>query len=300
MPRRYCIYDVFTDQVLCGNPLAVVHDAEGLTDQQMQAIAGEFNLSETVFIFEAERPAHSAAIRIFTPRNELPFAGHPTVGTAVCLASDRLAGADGLFQDAVIVLEETIGAVRCGVQIDGTSGFAEFDIPQLPVRIDSEFDKSEIAEAVGLKPAEIAFENHRPERWSAGVEYDFIPVHNLNALASASPNAAVWNEIMGERGAYLYTRETVGHNHHFSARMFWPGSGNDEDPATGSAAAAFAGVVHRFDGMPDGDHGFIIEQGFEMGRPSKIYLECTANGGQLKRVRIGGHAVKVAEGTLDL
>lgn len=299
MPRRYCIYDVFTDQVLCGNPLAVVHDAQGLSELQMQAIAGEFNLSETVFVFAAERRAHSAAIRIFTPRNELPFAGHPTVGTAVCLASDRLAAADG-SHEAVIVLEEKIGAVRCGVRIDATSGFAEFDIPQMPIHIVSQMDKSEIAEAVGLKPAEIAFENHRPERWSAGVEYNFIPVHNLSALASASPDATVWNEIMGERGAYLYTRETVGHNHHFSARMFWPGGGIVEDPATGSAAAAFAGVIHRFDGMPDGDHEFIIEQGYEMGRPSKIRLECTAEGGQLQRVRIGGHAVKIAEGILDL
>ena len=299
MPRRYCVYDVFTDQVLCGNPLAVVHDAQGLSDQQMQAIAGEFNLSETVFIFDAERPAHSAAIRIFTPRNELPFAGHPTVGTAVCLASDRLGAVDGPHE-AVIVLEETIGAVRCGVRIEGTSGFAEFDIPLLPNHIVDEMDKSEIAEAVGLKPADITFENHRPERWSAGVEYNFIPVRNLNALASTSPNAVVWNDVMGQRGAYLYSRETVGHNHHFSARMFWPGGGIDEDPATGSAAAAFAGVIHRFDGMPDGNHEFIIEQGFEMGRPSKIRLECTAEGGQLQRVRIGGHAVKVAEGTLEL
>lgn len=299
MPRHYCIYDVFTDQVLCGNPLAVVHDAQGLSDQQMQAIAGEFNLSETVFIFAAERPAHSAAIRIFTPRNELPFAGHPTVGTAVCLASDRLGTVDGPHE-AVVVLEEPIGAVRCGVRVEGTSGFAEFDIPQLPNHIVSEMDKSEIAEAIGLKPADITFENHRPERWSAGVEYNFVPVRNLNALASASPNAVVWNEIMGERGAYLYTRETVGHSHHFSARMFWPGGGIDEDPATGSAAAAFAGVIHRFDGMPDGDHEFIIEQGYEMGRPSKIRLECTAESGQLQRVRIGGHAVKIAEGILDL
>ncbi|HSM39349.1 MAG TPA: PhzF family phenazine biosynthesis protein [Afifellaceae bacterium] len=298
MPRRFCIYDVFTDKVLSGNPLAIVHDAEGLGDEEMQAIAGEFNLSETVFVFPAEGPAHSAAIRIFTPRNELPFAGHPTVGTAVCLAGDRLGDVGGPH-DAVIVLEEVIGAVRCGVRIEGTSGFAEFDIPQMPQQIACDTDKSELAEAVGLKPADITFENHRPERWSAGVEYNFVPVRNLSALASAKPNHILWNEVMGERGAYLYTRETVGHNHHFSARMFWPGGGIGEDPATGSAAAAFASVIHRFDGMPDGDHEFIIEQGYEMGRPSKIRLECTAEGGQLQRVRIGGHAVKVAEGNLD-
>jgi trans-2,3-dihydro-3-hydroxyanthranilate isomerase len=299
MSRNYCIYDVFTDEVLGGNPLAIVLDAEGLSDEAMQAVAAEFNLSETVFVLPAEGPAHSAAIRIFTPRSELPFAGHPTVGTAVCLAGQRF-GDDEDEHDAVIVLEEQIGIVRCGVRVSGSSGFAEFDIPQLPDHLGGEFTNGEVAEAIGLETADITFENHRPERWTAGVEYSFVPVHNLRALASAQPNPLVWSEVFGERGAYLYTRETVGHNHHFSARMFWPGGGIGEDPATGSAAAAFAGVVHRFDGLPDGDHEFIIEQGYEMGRPSLIRLECSAQSGRLEGVRIGGHAVRIAEGQLHV
>jgi trans-2,3-dihydro-3-hydroxyanthranilate isomerase len=299
MPRDYCIYDVFTEKVLSGNPLAIVFDAEGLSDETMQKVTCEFNLSETVFIFPAERPAHSAAIRIFTPERELPFAGHPTVGTAICLATQRF-GEDAGEQEAVVVLEEKIGIVRCGVRLDDGAGFAEFDIPQLPQPIAGELDKEQVAAAVGLEPSEITFENHRPEQWSAGVPFSFVPVRNLAALALARPVSAEWDNVFGESGAYLYTRETVGHNHHFSARMFFPGNRGSEDPATGSAAAAFAGPVQRFDGLPDGDHVFIIEQGFEMGRPSKIRLECTAAGDQLQRVRIGGHAVKVAEGRISV
>jgi hypothetical protein len=132
MPRPYKIFDVFTDRPLTGNPLAVVLDADGLDEAAMQAIAREFNLSETTFVLPAENPAHSAAVRIFTPEQELPFAGHPTVGTAVCLAEERFDGPGE--HDAVIVLEERIGAVRCGVRIVDGAGFAEFDCPKLPAR----------------------------------------------------------------------------------------------------------------------------------------------------------------------
>ncbi len=298
MSRRYCIYDVFTGRALSGNPLAIVLDCDGLDEETMQAIAGEFNLSETVFVFAAERPAHSALLRIFTPDQELPFAGHPTVGTAVCLAEQRF-GDDGAQQDAVIVLEEQIGLVRCGVRLDRDAGFAEFDIPKMPHQISCELPKGEVADAIGLDVADLTFENHRPTRWSAGVAFSFVPVRNLASLAAAKPRAEAW-DVFSDHGAYVYARETVGHNHQFSARMFWPGSGIAEDPATGSAAAAFAGTVHHFDKLPDGDHDFVVEQGFDMGRPSIIRVECSVSGSVLQGVRIGGHAVKVAEGTLHI
>ncbi len=298
MSRRYCLYDVFTAQALGGNPLAVVLDCEGLDTPLMQAIAGEFNLSETVFVFPAERPAHSASIRIFTPNRELPFAGHPTVGTAICLAEQRF-GDVAAEQDAVIVLEEAIGAVRCGVKLNGAAGFAEFDIPQLPEKMECELPKDRVAQAIGLEESLLTFENHRPQRWTAGLPYNFIPVRNLAALSSAKPDSSAWESVFDSHDAYVYSRETVGHNHHFSARMFWR-SGTAEDPATGSAAAAFAGIVHGFDGLPDGDHVFMIEQGYDMARPSVIRMECSTAGNQLQRVRIGGNAVKIAEGELIL
>src|SRR5918998_25721 len=130
MQRRYVVLDVFTERALAGNALAVVLDAEGLDGAAMQAIAREFNLSETVFVLPPERPAHSARVRIFTPATELPFAGHPTVGTAICLAIERFGKNGG--QDAVLVLEEGVGPVRCGVKLSGDSRFAQFDCPKLP------------------------------------------------------------------------------------------------------------------------------------------------------------------------
>jgi trans-2,3-dihydro-3-hydroxyanthranilate isomerase len=296
--RRYKILDVFTDRALAGNPLAVVLDADGLDDAAMQAIAREFNLSETVFVFPAENATHSARIRILTTVKELPFAGHPTVGTAVCLARERH-GNDGRH-DAVIVIEEKVGIVRCGVTLDGALGFAEFDCPQLPEPVGEAPPKEILAAALGLAPAEIGFENHVPSVWSAGVSYRFVPVRNMAVLAKAVPQPQPFGAAFANDGVYLYTRETEGHHHSFRSRMFVHEVGIIEDPATGSAVAAMAGAVKEFDALPDGDHAAIIEQGFEMGRPSLIRLGMTVEGGKLSVVRIGGNAVEVASGTLSL
>jgi trans-2,3-dihydro-3-hydroxyanthranilate isomerase len=298
MERRYQIFDVFTDRPLTGNPLAVVLDSEGLHTGAMQRIAREFNLSETVFVRPAQNPAHSARVRIFTPASELPFAGHPTVGTAICLALERFRGKTG--QDAVIVLEEGVGPVRCGVKLSEHGGFAEFDCPKLPSRFGAAGAKEYIAAALGLASAEIGFENHVPSVWTAGVTYHFVPVKNMAALAKAVSNQSAWPKAFGPEAAFLYTRETEGHDHSFRARMFAPEIGIVEDPATGSAVAALAGAVLDFDAMPDGEHSAIIEQGFEMGRPSLIRLGMTVSKGALAAVRIGGRAVRVAEGVLSV
>lgn len=296
MPRPYKIYDVFTDQPLAGNPLAVVLDADGLDTAAMQRIAREFNLSETVFVAPSAGPAHTARIRIFTPARELPFAGHPTVGTAVCLARERFDGPGE--HDAVIVLEEEVGPVRCGVRIAGGVGFAEFDSPKLPQRVAEAAAKKPIASALGVDATEIGFENHVPSVWSAGLPYHFVPVRNMGVLARAVANRVAWRDAFGDGAAFLYTRDTEGHDHSFRARMFAPFAGIEEDPATGSAVAAFAGPIQSFDQMPDGEHVSIVEQGYEMGRPSLLRLEMTVEGGALSAVRIGGHAVEVASGAL--
>ena len=298
MNRRYKILDVFTDRALAGNPLAVVLDSNGLDDAAMQAIAREFNLSETVFVFPPENAAHSARIRILTTVKELPFAGHPTVGTAVCLARERH-GNDGQH-DAVVVIEEKVGIVRCGVTLDGALGFAEFDCPELPHAASEAPPKDLLADALGLSAADIGFENHVPSVWSAGVRYRFVPVANMAALAKAMPQPQPFARAFGTEGAYLYTRETEGHDHSFRGRMFVHEVSIIEDPATGSAVAAMAGAVHAFDALPDGDHAGIIEQGFDMGRPSLIRLGMTVVGGKLTVVRIGGNAVEVMDGTLRM
>jgi trans-2,3-dihydro-3-hydroxyanthranilate isomerase len=297
--RRYRILDVFTERPLAGNPVAVVLDAEGLDDRAMQAIAREFNLSETVFVLPAGKPAHSAKLRIFTPAAEIPFAGHPTVGTAICLARERFGS--GGEHEAVVVLEEGVGSVRCGVKLAGDGGFAEFDCPKLPWRTGEAHVREFVAAAIGLAPAEIGFENHAPSAWSAGNPFHFVPVRGMAALAKATSNRSAWDKAFGPRGAaFLYTRETEGHDHAFRARMFAPAFGIGEDPATGSAVAAFAGPIHEFDALPDGEHVAVIEQGYEMGRPSLIRLEATVSGGAIVVVRIGGNAVEIAAGALQL
>jgi trans-2,3-dihydro-3-hydroxyanthranilate isomerase len=298
MRRAYTILDVFTSAPLTGNPLAVVADAEGLDPGQMQAIAREFNLSETVFVLPAENPLHSARVRIFTPSRELPFAGHPTVGTAVLLAQGE-GGAEEGERDAMLVLEEAVGPIRCGVTLRGGIGRAVFDVPRLPEQADGAGAEAAAA-ALGLARAEICFENHQPTCFSCGNPFHFVPVRNLATLQRAAPQTALWQPAFGDSGAYVYTRESIGVGHRFHARCFVPTLGIGEDPATGSAAAAFAGVVHTFDALPGGWHTLAIEQGYEIGRPSLITLEIEIEASQLRQARVGGDAVIVARGHIDV
>jgi trans-2,3-dihydro-3-hydroxyanthranilate isomerase len=303
LARRYAVLDVFTDKPLAGNALAVVLDAAGLDDAAMQAVATEFNLSETVFVFPPYNPLHAARVRIFTPAAELPFAGHPTVGTAVLLARDKAGPSTAGRPEMVLVLEEKIGPVRCGVSVTGArSGHAVFDVPRKPEPVAFRVDREAIATAVGLAPAEIGFENHEPSAFTAGVPYAFVPVRDLQAIARARVKPAAWGAAFppSADAAYLYCRETEAMGHHFHARMFAPGIGIVEDPATGSAVAALPGVIRRFDQPPAGSHRYVIEQGYEMHRPSLIKLEIDMDGGEVAAARIGGDAVIVAEGTLDL
>lgn len=303
--RRYAIYDVFTGRRLAGNPLAVVFDADGLDGAAMQAIAGEFNLSETVFVAPPQNPAHAAAIRIFTPRIELPFAGHPTVGTAIALFErDGFAGQAG--DAAILVLEEKVGPVRCAVtRGDGEAAFAEFDLPRLPVPLPLSAEPELIAAALGLEASDIGFENHRPSAWTAGVPYVAVPLAGLDAARRAVVDSRLWLDVAPRTdgilaSAYVYCRETVDPEASFHARMFAPHDGILEDPATGSAAAAFAGAVAAFDTPGDGPNRFWIEQGIEMNRPSAIRLEIDMAHGRMAGGRIGGQAIRIARGEIDL
>ncbi len=301
MRLRFHTLDVFTTTRFGGNPLAVVLEADSLGTDRMQAIAREFNLSETVFVLKAQSPTHSARVRIFTPRSEIPFAGHPTIGTAILLADLRASNLGG-SRDAIVALEEEIGSVRVGVRFrPGEAVFAEFDAPKLPSDLGSVPAMEDIAAAVGLIPSELGFENHRPSRLSAGLPYYFIPVRSLAAIARSRTVTSRWEQAFGATGAaYLYCRETEHNTAHFHARMFDPGHGIVEDPATGSAAAAFAGVIAQYDQPPGGEHRYGIEQGFEMGRPSRIQLSIVMHDGRLQTARIGGHAVRVTDGEIEV
>src|SRR6185312_504405 len=291
MQRRFVTLDVFTDKRFAGNPLAVVLDAEGLDAQAMQAIAREFNLSETVFVRPPADPAHRAALRIFTPARELPFAGHPTVGTAVLLASlDKRSGE--------FVLEEGVGRVPCRVTLAGQGGAASFALPRLPEQAGEPPATEALAEALSLAPADIGFGKYEPSCWSGGNPFTFVPVKNRDVIARARADAGRLAGMI-TTGLFVFTSEVVERGSAFHARMFAPHLGVPEDPATGSAVAAFAGLLTQGGGLGDGEHKLVIEQGYEMGRPSLITLELTIANKRLTAGRVGGDAVIVSEGTIE-
>jgi trans-2,3-dihydro-3-hydroxyanthranilate isomerase len=291
MTRRYFILDVFASAALQGNPLAVVLDPDGLDDATLQAIAREFNLSETTFVFPPDTDRHKARVRIFTPANELPFAGHPTIGTAALLA--LLTGEDA----SAFGLELLIGTVPCVVQrvTEGTAK-ARFRAAKLPEPAGEPVAIAAAAEALGLDSGDIVDGAHRISRFSAGVPYDCVPVASLDALGRAKPRGSFSRTFRGAHpSAYVYTNLGSGQ---FRARMFAPDLGVPEDPATGSAAVAFAGALMAAHAFPDGAHDIVIEQGVEMGRPSRLDMQLIVESGALTGVELAGNAVIVAEGRL--
>jgi len=299
MPRRFITLDVFTSERFAGNPLAVVLDAEGLDDAGMQTIAKEFNLSETVFVLPPEDPHQRADIRIFTPGRELPFAGHPTVGTAVLLA---LLDQDGQPGAVAFGLKEKVGIVPCVAEVkDATSGRARFRLPRLPSSWGEGKESTDCAWALGLDPTEIGFDRHVPSRHTAGVAYDLVPVATLDALARAYPKGEAFDKAFADSdhpAAYVYTRVPQADGLRFRARMFGQGMGIVEDPATGSAAATFAGALMQCEPLGDGEHNIVIEQGVEMGRPSEIFLQMIIKNGALASAEIGGSALVVMRGEI--
>ncbi|MFN8831226.1 MAG: PhzF family phenazine biosynthesis protein [Labrys sp. (in: a-proteobacteria)] len=301
MPRRFYTLDVFADRALAGNPLAVVLDADGLDTAAMQAIAREFNLSETVFVLPPDRPENRARLRIFTPGIEMPFAGHPTVGTSVLLATlDHPAG----VADVVFGVEEIIGVIPCAVSLSATgAAFGRFSVPKMPSERELTVPAAAIATALGIEASEIGFGSHRPSVFGTGFPFTYVPVASRAVLGRIRLNTAVWAETFGNEGlgaAFVYCREPENPAHAFRARMFSPGDGIPEDPATGSAASALAGPICRFDRPSDGEHVFMIEQGFEMGRPSIIELTVSVRHGAPAHIQIGGHAVIVSQGELHV
>jgi trans-2,3-dihydro-3-hydroxyanthranilate isomerase len=297
--RRYLLLDVFANRALEGNPLAVVLDGERLDAARMQAITREFNLSETVFVLPPDNPAHAARIRIFCPEYEMPFAGHPTVGTAVALATER-GHADG----ELLVLEENIGPVRCIVRKGPSGSHAEFDVPKIAEPIPFAPDRERIAAALGLTPDQIGFDRHAVGAWSAGVPYVTVPVRDLAAIARIRFDTHLWQHFApvkdndAKASCYAYCRETALPGSRYHARMFVAATPSYEDPATGSAAAAFVGAVMANERPDDGILDMWIEQGVEMGRPSRIRLMIDVTTGRAVKARIGGDAVVVGRGEI--
>lgn len=278
-------YDVFTDTAFAGNPLAIVEGADGLSTAQMQMIAREFNLSETLFVMAPRDPAHAARVRIFFPTAEIPFAGHPTIGCALHLAATR-----GLTD---LVLEEEAGLVPVRIR----DGRAEFTAPVLPMPHGGPVDPHLAAAAVGL--SQVGFDGHHPAAFVGGPAFVYIPVRDPEALREARPSEPAWSQLMDQcnvDSGYLYTPVPGG----YTARMFSPTAGIPEDPATGSASAILAAQLLASGALPEGTTSLELTQGLDMGRPSQIGFSADVHSGALTAIRISGTAVPISEGKIKV
>jgi trans-2,3-dihydro-3-hydroxyanthranilate isomerase len=297
MQRRYVTIDVFTDRAFGGNPLAVVLDAEGLSTAQMQAVAREFNYSETTFVLPPDDPAHTARVRIFTPAFEMPFAGHPNVGTALVLA--RRAPTP----PARLLFEELAGLVPLEIALDGGAPVsAELTAPR-PFATGATADPAAVAASVGLPAARVATARHQPIAGSAGAAFLFAELFSRAALRDARPDAARLGEILaatGTIGVFLYTADGADASRDLSARMFFPLAGIVEDPATGSAAVALAALHATLAPAPDLDLSLRIVQGEDMGRPSLLAARAVKRGGAVVSAHVGGRGVEMMEGFFPL
>jgi trans-2,3-dihydro-3-hydroxyanthranilate isomerase len=289
--------DVFTTTKFGGNPLAVVLDARGLETPQMQAIAAEFNYAETTFVLPAKDAAHTAQVRIFTPRAELPFAGHPNVGTAFVLARE----AKGAIEEP-IVFEEKAGLVRLELIKDGGVVVGARLNPPQPLRRGPTIAADIVANACSLDTADIETANHPPCFVSCGVGFVFAELKTRAALATAQPRAEIFAAHVkpdAATGILLYVKAADG-GADIQARMFAPLFGVPEDPATGSANVALVGFLASLRPERDLTLKLRIAQGVEMGRPSLLEAAAEKHNGEVTAMSIGGHCVPMMRGVLEL
>jgi trans-2,3-dihydro-3-hydroxyanthranilate isomerase len=294
MELEYLLLDVFTSERMKGNQLAVILNGDGLLDNEMQSIASEFNLSETVFLTKPQVERNSVGVRIFTPRAELPFAGHPTVGAAVVM---------GLRHKVpVIRIEERVGLITALVERTDTHvGAAKFALPRLPDEVEGVVpDISAMAMALGILPEDIGCGLYKPAVFTAGNLFYLVPVMNARVLANLKLERRGWNEVfpLERHSVYVFTETPEENEIDFAARMFAPGMPRGEDPGTGSAAAALIGLIARNVPFADGQGEYMLRQGDEVGRPCRIALQVRKDADILTHGGIGGSAVVVGEGKL--
>ena len=298
MRHRYLHCDVFTDAIFGGNPLAVLPDARGLSDAQMQRIAREFNFSETSFVLPPES-GNTRRVRIFTPSIEVPFAGHPNVGTAFALA---ISGELGPLAGArSVVFEEKAGLVPITIERrPGGAIFCELSAPA-PLSVGKSVSAATLAAAVSLDVRDVATAVHAPSAFSVGLPFLFAELVSRDALARARTDPAGVDALAVAgvpADVHLYVRS--GDDFDLRTRMFAPKDGVPEDPATGSANVALAAALAHFDAKGSGSFRFKIAQGVEMGRPSVLEARVEKQGGAVTEARIGGTSVLVAEGWMEV
>jgi trans-2,3-dihydro-3-hydroxyanthranilate isomerase len=298
---EFVTLDVFTERRFGGNPLAVFPNADGLSDAEMQAIAAEFNLSETSFVLPPVDPFHTARVRVFTPRSEHPFAGHPNVGTGFVLAR-RLEIVPDHF-----IFEEMAGLVRVHVERDGAGIVigARIDAPR-PLSIGAVVPVEMVAACAGLQPDELSTAAHNPVIASVGVPVVIAEVANLDVLTRASPSARDFRDTLaslpelGKRlTVHLYAKRDDDPAR-LRSRVFAPLEGIPEDPATGSANVTLAALLTSLDPARNVQHTYDIEQGAEMGRPSRLFASAVKNDAGQVTATIGGRCVQIMRGVLQL
>ncbi len=298
MKIKFYTCDVFTDKPFGGNQLAVFPDAVNIPEDRLQAIAKEFNFSETTFVYPPKNAANTKRVRIFTPGNELPFAGHPTIGTAITLGI--IGGITLTGTETKIIFEEGVGQVPVTIRsLNGKSTFAQLTAAKLPEFSERVPAPNALATMLTLSREEIMDAQFPIQFVSVGFPFLFVAVKNREALQRIRINAQVMEELQ-LREVFIFTADAERPDFHFRARMFAPLIGITEDPATGSAAAAFGGYLAAKDLLQNGTLKWNIEQGFEMGRPSLLFIEADKKDGKTTAVRVGGNAVMMTEGVLEL
>jgi trans-2,3-dihydro-3-hydroxyanthranilate isomerase len=304
MQYRYYTVDVFTETRFGGNQLAVLPEAEGLSTEQMQAITREFNYSESTFVLPAENADNDARVRIFTPAREIPFAGHPNLGTGHVLSAIGGFGRQG-DAEKTLRFEELAGVVPVRVRFDGgIPVYCELTAPQkleLGSEMKEDADVAELAHALSLRPEDIVAESHFPRTASVGLPFLCVELRDRDALTRPQIRVDKWmaySERARCSAIHLYTRDTGTDAFDLRCRMYATMGGVREDPATGSANCALAGLLASLVSESSGSFTYRIAQGIEMGRPSALFASVEKRGGTVAEVRIGGASVSVTEGLI--
>ena len=297
---RFLHYDVFTDHLFGGNQLAVFVDGRGLSTDTMQAIAKEMNFSETTFVLPAETPGTDARVRIFTPAEELPMAGHPTIGTTFALART---GAVSQGRDR-LVLGLTIGPTPVTLTWKGDGLGFVWMTQATPTFGEMIADRDALAAALSISPAAITGTGRPAQIVSCGVPFLFVPLAARRAVDNARLNPAAYESLMeharaSAHGVFIFSAEPGGDRATVYSRMFAPGLGILEDPATGSASGPLGCYLVRHQMVPPDRAGAMLSlQGAKMGRPSYVHISIEMSGPDITGVRVGGEAVLAGEGTL--
>jgi trans-2,3-dihydro-3-hydroxyanthranilate isomerase len=299
---RYITADVFTDKAFGGNQLAVFPDATGIPEDMLLPITREFNYSETTFCYPPANAAHARRVRIFTPGAEVPFAGHPTVGTAHVLVATGAVPAVG--SKVELVLEEGVGPIHVSVTLDGGAPtFAQFSVAKLPEIGPPPPSRGVLAKILSLDVDDFVAGRLRPRPVSCGLPFLLIPLRDVAAVARARVRLEKWEETLKAYWApdiMVFAPDPDPAAADYHVRVFVPGFSVPEDPATGSAAACLAGYLAMGEHEQEGTLRWTIDQGAEMERPSRINVEADKVGGAVTAIRVGGTSVLISEGEMRI